>query len=337
MPTRAVVLARTPQGQPVPSDFAVRDVATAEPGPGEVRVRNDWLSLDPYMRAQMAGRHLSGTADAGAVLGGETVGVVVAGDGHAPGTRVRCMGGWQTHAVLASADVTPLPDAVAEPRWALSALGMPGLTAWAAVTQHADVQAGETVVVPAATGAVGAVAAGLARARGARVVGIVGTDAKASYATRTLGLDAAINRRTEPVGERLDALCPDGIDVFLDLVGGPISEAAFSRLAPGARAVLIGLMADYNRPDGAPPTAINPAHLIRARATASGLVVYDHFPQRDAFLSEVAPLVASGALPFQEETVVGLDAAPDAFCRLMAGETFGKVVVDLRGETTPAP
>ncbi len=337
MPNRAVVLARTPQGAPTPDDFAIREAPLVEPDPGEVLVRNEWLSLDPYMRAQMAGRHMSGTADAGEVLSGETVGVVVAGDGHAAGTRVRGMGGWQTNAVLGADDVTPVSDAISEPRWALSALGMPGLTAWAAITQHADVQPGETVLIPAASGAVGAVAAGLARARGARVVGIVGTDAKVAYVTQTLGLDAAVNRRTEDVGERLDALCPDGIDVYLDLVGGAISEAAFARLALGARAVLIGLMADYNRPDGTPPTAINPACLIRARATARGLVVYDHFPQREAFLAEVAPLVASGDLRFQEEVVVGLDAAPDAFCRLMAGETFGKVVVDLRASGTSAP
>ena len=328
--SQAVVLVRTPQGLPVPADFAVRPRPVPEPGPGEVRVRNEWLSLDPYMRAQMAGRHLSGTAGVGRVLGGETVGVVVAGEGHAVGTRVRTMGGWQTHVVQPAGEVTPLSDAVPEPRWALSALGMPGLTAWAAVTQHADVQAGETVVIPAAAGAVGSVAVGLCRARGARVVGIVGTDAKTAYVTDTLGADAAINRRTEDVGARLDALCPDGIDVYVDLVGGPIAAEAVARLAVGARVVLIGLMADYNRPAGAPPTSLDPSHLIRARAVASGLVVYDFFPQRPAFLAEVAPLVASGAVRFQEEVVDGLAAAPDAFCRLMAGDTFGKVVVRLR-------
>lgn len=326
---RQIVLARTPDGAPVPDDFAVRDAPIPQPGPGEVLIQTEWLSLDPYMRAQMAGRHMSGTAAAGAVLSGETVGVVMAGDGWDVGTRVRGMGGWQTHAALPSGEVTPVSDAIPEPRWALSALGMPGLTAWAAITQYADVQPGETVVIPAASGAVGAVAAGLARARGAHVVGIVGSSAKVDYVLETLRLDGAIDRRAEDVGERLDALCPDSIDVFLDLVGGPISQAAFARLAVGARAVLIGLMADYNRPDGVPPTAIDPGHLIRARATARGLVVYDHFPQRETFLAEVAPLVASGAVPFKEEIVDGLEAAPAAFCRLMAGETFGKVLVEV--------
>ena len=327
---RAVVLARKPAGSPVPEDFALADSPLRQPGPGEVLVRNEWLSLDPYMRAQMAGRHVSKTVTSGDVLDGETVGVVVSGDGLAEGTRVRAMGGWVQHAVLPTDAVTPVSDLIPEPRWALSALGMPGLTAWAAITQHADVQAGETVVIPAGAGAVGSAAAGLAQRRGARVIGIVGTDEKVAYATGTLGMDGAINRRTEHIGERLDALCPDGIDVYVDLVGGGITEQVFARLAAGARAVLIGLMADYNRPEGTLPTALNPAHIIRARARVSGLVVYDHFHQREAFLREVAPLVVSGAVPFREEIAHGLAEAPAAFCRLMAGETFGKVVVDLR-------
>ena len=327
---RAVVLTRTPEGLPVPGDFAIRDRPLAGPGPGEVLVRNAWLSLDPYMRAQMAGRHMSGTAASGEVLKGETVATVIGGEGHPGGTCVRCMGGWQTHAIVSASEAVPVSSEIPEPRWALSALGMPGLTAWAAITQHADVQPGETVVIPAASGAVGSVAAGLARARAARVVGIVGTDEKVAYVTDVLRLDGAVNRRTESVGDRLDALCPDGIDVYIDLVGGAIAAEAVARLASGARVVLIGLMADYNRPEGVPPTALNPGHLIRARATARGLVVYDHFPQRDAFVTEVAPLVASGAVSFREDIATGLDAAPEAFCRLMAGETFGKVVVDLR-------
>ena len=328
MRARSVVLRQPPDGLPTPGDFEVREGPALEPGPGEVLVRNDWLSLDPYQRAQMAGRHLSGTAGAGEVLRGETVGTVVGG-ALPEGTRVRTMGGWQTHTAVAASAVTPVSDLVPEPRWALSALGMPGLTAWAAVRQ-AGVASGETVVVPATTGPVGSVAAGLCRRRGARVVGVVGTDEKVAYATDTLTLGGLINRRTEDVGDRLDALCPGGVDVYLDLVGGPVAEAAVARLAVGARVVLIGLMADYNRPPGADPTALNPAHLIRARATASGFVVYDHEDQRPAFLREVAPLVRSGAVPFKEEVVDGLDAAPDAFCRLMRGETFGKVVVDVQ-------
>ena len=325
---RSVVLRQPPEGLPSPDDFEVREGGAPEPGPGQVLVRNDWLSLDPYMRAQMAGRHLSGRADAGAVLGGETVGTVLGG-ALAAGTVVRGMGGWQTHAVLDADAVTPVSDLVPEPRWALSALGMPGLTAWASV-RLAEVAEGDTVVIPAAAGAVGSVAAGLCRRRGARVVGVVGTDVKVAFVRDTLGLDAAVNRRTEAVPERLDALCPDGVDVYLDLVGGPISEAVLARLAVGARVLLVGLMADYNRAGGTPPTAINPAHLIRARATARGFVVYDHEGEREAFLREVAPLVASGAVPFQENVVDGLEAAPDAFARLMRGETFGKVVVGLR-------
>ena len=327
---RSVVLRQSPDGLPEPSDFEVREGAVPEPGPGQVLVETEWLSLDPYQRAQMAGRHLSGTAGAGEVLKGETVGVVTASNATlAVGARVRGMGGWTTHAVLDADAVRPVSDRIPEPRWALSVMGMPGLTAWAAL-RIAGLKADETVVIPAATGPVGSVAAGLARQRGARVVGVVGTDEKVRYATDALGLDAAINRRTEDVGDRLAALCPDGIDVYLDLVGGSTAQAAVARLALGARVILIGLMADYNRPQGTPPTALDPGALIRARASATGFVVYDHEPQREAFLREVAPLVASGAVPFKEEVVAGLDAAPAAFARLMRGETFGKVVVRVR-------
>ena len=324
---RQIILKSAPQGVPGPEDFALKCAPVPDPGGDAVLCRTRYLSLDPYMRSQIAGRHPSGAVVPGDVMKGETVSEVVRSEvaSFRPGQLVRCMGGWQAYSVHGAGDLHAVADGIEPPSFALSVLGMTGLTAYAGMVWQARVRAGECVAIPAVTGGVGSIAAQLCAARGARVIGIAGTGEKCRYAVGSLGAAACIDRRMEDVEERLGELCPDGIDVYFDLVGGPILQAACGNLTPYGRVVLCGLMAEYNRPDRSPGPA--PGLLIAKRAVVSGLVVYDYEHRRDEFIRECLPLVAQGKLRQREDVTVGLENAPAAFHRLMSGQNFGKVIV----------
>ncbi len=298
-----------------------------EPGAGEVLCRTRYLSLDPYMRSQIAGRHTSGAVVPGDVMNGETVSEVVRSNvtSFSVGQLVRCMGGWQEYSVHVASELSTVADNIDPPSYALSVLGMTGLTAHAGMIWLARVCAGECVVIPAVTGGVGSIAAQLCAARGARVIGIAGSGEKCRYAIETLGAADCIDRRSEDVEARLGKLCPDGINVYFDLVGGSILHAACRNLAHYGRVVLCGLMAEYNRADRTPGPA--PGLLIGKRAVVSGLVVYDYEPRRDEFIRECLPLVVQSKLTQREDITVGLANAPAAFHRLMSGQNFGKVIV----------
>ena len=325
-----VRLRESPAGQPEPDHFEVVQGAMPEAGEGQLLCRNLWLSLDPYMRSQIAGRHISGSVGAGDLLTGETVAEVVQSHSpdFAPGQLVRGFGHWQRFCALDAAAAHPLePQLASQPQRALGSLGMPGLTAWAGLVKHADIQAGETLLLPAATGAVGSVAAGLARHMGAQVVGVVGGAKKRDHALRQLGCVACVDRKAGGMAAALDQACPEGVDVYFDLVGGELLHLAAERLKLGGRIVLCGLMAEYNSAErGAGPA---PGLILRARARVSGLVVYDYEPHRREFVELCAPLIESGAIRPVEDITQGLENAPEAFCRLMRGENFGKVLVRL--------
>ena len=320
---RGVVLVREPRGLPQPSDFEVVP-APASDGPG-VLADVLYISVDPYLRGRLSGRHLSGRIAAGTAMDSELV-VRLAEDLPTLGAGVlaRAFGPWQERVRLPAESLTPIAPDLAPPSLALGVLGMPGLTAYAGVTRMLRPGPGETVVVSAAAGPVGATVGQLCKSAGARVVGIAGSDAKRRWLCGEARFDACIDRR-EPVRDGLDACCPDGIDMYFDNVGGDVLQAVMERLAPGARVVLCGLMDQYNR--DAPPPGPNPALVIRARATVYGLVVYDHEDLRQAMEADLGARIRAGALAFREDLAEGLDAAPAAFCRLMAGRTFGKTIV----------
>lgn len=324
-----VELARQPSGVPVEGDFRIVEHPMPQPGEGEVLCATEHLSLDPYMRSQIAGRHISGSIGVGDPMLGETVSrVVVSNDpGFAPGDLVRCFAGWRTHSVHPATELQPLPADFPQASLALSTLGMPGLTAWAGLSCLAQIKAGDTVLIPAATGAVGSVAGQLAKDAGCRVVGIAGSNEKCRLAVEKLGYDHCINRRSEDVPAALDKHCSEGIDVYFDLVGGELLTQASERLAAGGRVLLCGLMADYNgesRTAGPPP-----GYWIRARAIVYGLVVYDFEHRREEFLDLAYRLFREGKLISNEDVSFGLAAAPEAFCRLMRGENNGKALVTL--------
>lgn len=331
---KEVILAKTPTGHPEETHFAVREGELPTPGDGEILCVTEYLSLDPYMRGQIAGRHISGSIQPGDTMLGETVSRVVESNNEAfvPGDLVSCFAGWRSHSVHKAEALRRIPANFPQPSLALSALGMPGLTAWAGLYKQAKPVAGDTVVIPAATGAVGSVAAQLARERGCRVVGIAGSNEKCELAVSQLGYDACINRRDADLRAALREHCPDGINVYFDLVGGEMLNIASEQLALGARVILCGLMADYNSDKRTPGPS--PGLWIKARAIVYGLVVYDFEAQRDEFLAAVLPLIDSGRLQFKEDIAEGIDAAPAAFCRLMRGENVGKALVRMAAATS---
>lgn len=324
---RQVHLRQYPDGNPVESDFEVVESPMPECAAGQVLCRTQYLSLDPYMRSQIAGRHLSGSIVPGDVMRGESICEVLRSNDERfqSGDRVRCMGGWQEYIVQTGDSLAKVPLEIEPPSLALSLLGMTGLTAWAGMIWQANVQEGDCVLIPAVTGGVGAAAAQFCRNRGATVIGMAGSDDKCQFAKERLSVAACINRKTEDVAARLDELFPNGIDVFFDLVGGELLIQASERLALNARVVLCGLISEYNsrkRAVGPPP-----GNWIRARATIYGLVVYDFEARRNEFIEACLADFQAGRLVQPEDLNQGIDSAPSAFCRLMRGENFGKVVV----------
>ena len=278
------------------------------------------------MRSQIAWRHVSGTINIGDVMLGEVVGEVIESNSSKfnVGDMVRCMGGWQEYSVQSAAQIAKVPSGIS-PSYALSVLGMPGLTAYAGLIWQAQVKSGDVVVIPAATGAVGATAGQLAKQTGCKVIGIVGSEDKVNYALNELGYDACINRKTQDVAQALDELCPKGIDVYFDLVGGELLHQVSVRLAIGARVILCGKIAETN--SSTRMAGPSPALWIKSRATVYGLVVYDFEARRNEFIAACAPLVDVGKLKMKEDKTTGIKSVPEAFCRLMRGENMGKVIV----------
>ncbi len=326
---RQIILKHKPEGVPAVTDFAMVEAPRPETPPGGVLCRSRYLSLDPYMRSQIAGRHPSGTVAPGEVMRGETVSEIVYSDatGLPEGKLVRCMGGWREYSAHAAGEVRLLGDDIDPPSFALSILGMTGLTAYAGMVWQAGVGKGDQVLIPAAAGAVGSAAAQFCIQRGARVVGIAGSEEKCRFAREELGLADCVNRHAADTAQQIEQLFPRGIDIYFDLVGGRLLHLACEQLANHGRIVLCGLMAEYNRSqrDPGPP----PGLLIAKRAVVRGLVVYDFEPRREEYLRECLPLLRAGKIRQREDRSRGLASAPAAFCRLMRGENTGKVVVAL--------
>ncbi len=296
---------------------------------GQVLCANKILSLDPYMRSQIADRHLTAGIRVGDLMRGETVSEVVQSksDQWQVGDRVRTFGGWQEYAVIDESALVGVPTEIEPQSYALSVLGMPGLTAYAGINWLTSVQEHETVVIPAATGAVGSTAVQLCVLKGCRVIGIAGTKEKCSFAIEQLGVIDCINRREEDLDSRLKELAPNGVDFYFDLVGGETLNSICNQLAVGARIVLCGLMSEYNSANRS--SGPMPGLIIKARAKMLGLVVYDFESRRTEFLSDCIPLVNQGKLSMRETSVQGLEQAPHLFNQLMAGNTSGKALVYL--------
>jgi hypothetical protein len=331
-----ILLARRPQGAPVPEDFAFDEAPIPEPGDGEVLIRHRFLSLDPYQRGRMDdAKSYAAPVALGAPMECQAVGQVAASRDarFREGDWVLGGHGWQAFSVRPAAPLIRLDPNEAPPSTALGVLGMPGLTAWVGLTDIGQPKAGETVVVSAASGAVGQVAGQLARIAGARVVGIAGGARKCAFIRDELGFDAAVDHRGD-LAEQLDAACPAGVDVYWENVGGAIQAAVFPRFNTFGRMVMCGMIAQYNTAAGAAaagaPPGPNLGPVVRKRLRIQGLIVFDTGWQRYAqFRAEMLGHIAAGRLRWKEDVVAGLAKAPAAFIGLLRGENFGKLVVAL--------
>lgn len=331
---RQVVLANRPSGYPTEDDFRVMDAAVPELKEGQVLVRTLWLSLDPYMRGRMSeGPSYAAPHPIGQTMPEATVGKVVATrrTDTPVGLMVEAPTGWQDFLVSDGRALRRLDSTEAPVSTALGVLGMPGLTAYDGLFEIGRPQIGETVVVSAAAGAVGAVVGQLAKLAGCRVVGIAGTEAKVSYLLEELGFDAAVNYKTEPLGQKLAAACPRGVDIYFDNVGGAITDAVMEVLADRARVVICGQISQYNleEPDDGPR---NLRQLLIRQASMEGFLVGRFANRADAARERLTRLVREGKLKYKEDVVQGLENAPKALISMMRGENFGKLLVKVADE-----
>ncbi|AOK07609.1 NADP-dependent oxidoreductase [Burkholderia sp. AU28942] len=336
---RRIVLNSRPAGAPTPNDFRTETGDVPVPGPGQVLLRTVWLSLDPYMRGRMSDApSYAPPVELGDVMVGGTVSRVVASNlpAYREGDLVVAGGGWQDYSLSDGSDLIPLGGDFAHPSYALGVLGMPGFTAYTGLLKIGEPKPGETVVVAAASGAVGAVVGQIAKLKGCRVVGIAGGADKVAYVKDTLGFDACIDHRDPQFAAKLKEACPNGIDVYFENVGGAVFDAVWPLLNDHARVPVCGIIAHYNDAaydDKAVSTGRDrvPAlmgTILRKRIRMQGFIILDHYATDYAsFLKEMSEWVAQGKVKTREDVIPDLADAPNALIGLLAGRNFGKVVV----------
>ena len=331
---RRIVLHSRPVGAPTPDNFRLEEIAVAAPESGQVLLRTLYLSLDPYMRGRMSdGPSYAAPVAIGAVMVGSTVSRVEASAhaGFEPGDLVLGYSGWQHYALSDGTGLSKLDPAMPHPSMALGALGMPAFTAYMGLLDIGQPKAGETVVVAAASGAVGSVVGQIARLEGCRVVGIAGGDDKCRYVVSELGFDACIDRRGADLSARLAAACPKGIDVYFENVGGAVFDAVLPLLNTRARVPLCGLIAHYNDAGPAPGPdrmGLLTRTLLARRIRMQGFIIFDDYgPRFDEFRTAMSAWLAEGKIKFREQVVDGLEYAPMAFIGMLEGQNFGKLVI----------
>ena len=332
---RQVLLKRRPTGMPALGDFEIVEAALPEPREGEVLLRGIYLSLDPYMRGRLsAARSYATPVEVGAVIEGRVVGRVAASRDPRFRDGDYAFGGygWQLYSAVKADGLLKLDPREAPISTALGVLGMPGLTAYVGLNDIGQPKSGETLVVSAASGAVGAVAGQLAKRLGAHVVGVAGGAEKCRYVEAELGFDACLDHRSTDLGAALDRACPNGIDVYFENVGGAVQRAVFPRLNDFARMVMCGMVSEYNDPE--PRPGPNLMTVVRRRIKIQGFIVGDRWQLYGEYRRMAAPLVRSGELKFREDIVEGLENAPEAFIGLLEGRNFGKLLVRLARDPT---
>ena len=328
---RRIVLASRPQDAATTSNFRLEETPLPALLPGQLLVRNHWLSLDPYMRGRMnEGRSYAMAQALDDVLVGGTAGEVVESrhPGFAAGDKVVAYLGWQEYGVSDGTGVFKVDTRHVPLSAYLGPVGMPGVTAWYGLNRIIEPQHGETIVVSAASGAVGSVVGQLAKIGGCRAVGIAGGQEKCDYVTRELKFDACIDYKSEDVGKRLKEVAPDGVDGYFENVGGEIMEAVLPRMNAFGRVALCGLIAGY---DGRPIPIKNPAWFLISRLLMKGFIVTEHMDVWPAALKELGTHVATGRIKYRETIATGLENAPQAFLGMLKGANFGKQLVKLAG------
>jgi len=327
---RRIVLAARPKGFPKPSDFKLVETPAPEPGEGEILLRTLYLSVDPYMRGRMnEGASYARGVELGQVMVGGTVGEVVASrhPDFQPGDVAQAQIGWQAYGVAKGAEARKVDAALAPVSTALGVLGMPGLTAYFGLLEVGQARTGDTVVVSGAAGAVGSIVGQIARIKGCRAVGIAGSDEKVAYVVDELGFDGAFNYKTTgDYKAALQRLCPEGIDVYFDNVGGVVSDAVFPVMRERGRIAVCGQISQYNleNPEQGPRFMWQ---FIAKRLAMRGFLVFDFADRYTAALQEMAGWVRAGKIRYQEDVWEGLENAPAAFIDMLKGGNIGKRLV----------
>jgi len=325
-----VLLASRPTGWVEESNFKIVETDVPKPGAGEVLVKNLWLSLDPYMRGRMnAVKSYTKYVEIGEVMVGGTVGQVVESSNpkFKPGDHVVGSTGWQLYAISNGEGLAVVDPKLVPLSAYLGVCGMPGGTAWIGLLEHCAPKTGETVLVSAATGAVGGVVGQLAKLQGCRAVGIAGGAKKCEYAVKELGFDACVDYKAGNLLDDLKAACPNGVDNYFENVGGEVLDAAFRVLNPFSRVALCGLIAEYNSTE---PYGVKMIRsLLVNRVKLQGFIVFDRVDLYQRAIPKLATLVSQGKLKYHETIAEGLKNAPKAFIGLLKGQNLGKQLVKL--------
>jgi NADPH-dependent curcumin reductase CurA len=332
---RRIVLASRPVGEPKPSDFRLEECPVPQAGPGQLLLKTKWLSLDPYMRGRMSDApSYAKPVGIGEVMEAGTVSEVVASnsDKYKVGDIVLGRAGWQTHMVSDGSGLRKLDPKAAPVSTALGVLGMPGMTAYTGLLEIGQPKAGETVVVSAASGAVGAIVGQIAKVKGARAVGIAGGPEKCAYVKNELAFDDCIDHRDPAFAEKLKAACPKGIDVYFENVSGAVWDAVFPLLNTFARVPVCGLIAQYSATES-PDMKYKTSQIFRAvltkRLTIRGFIVTDFWGRFDEFIRDVPQWIRDGKVKYREDIAEGLENAPAAFMGMLKGKNFGKQLVKI--------
>jgi len=328
-----IVLASRPTGEPKPENFRLEQVEVPKPGEGQLLLRTIWLSLDPYMRGRMSdAASYAAPVQIDQVMEGGTVSEVMASSNpdFKVGDVVLGRAGWQTHFVSDGKGLRKIDPKAAPTSTALGVLGMPGMTAYTGLLDIGKPQQGETVVVAAASGAVGSAVGQIAKIKGARAIGIAGGAEKCKYVREVLGFDDCIDHRDPEMAAKLKAVCPKGIDVYFENVGGKVFEAVLSLLNPFARIPVCGLIAQYNafeEEKGGKAMSFLMRNVLTKRLTIRGFIVSDFASRYPDFIADMTKWFAEGKLKHRETVDEGLANAPRAFMGLLRGENFGKQLV----------
>ncbi len=331
---RRVLLNTRPKGAPRTDDFRLDERDIVQPTAGQVLTQTLYLSLDPYMRGRMSDApSYAAPVALGEVMVGGTVSRVVASQntGFSEGDLVLGFGGWQQYELSDGKGLTRLDAGLAEPHLALGVLGMPGFTAYMGLLDIGQPQSGETVVVAAASGAVGSAVGQIAKLKGCRVIGIAGGADKCGYVVDELGFDACIDHRSADLPAQLATACPKGIDVYFESVGGAVFDAVMPLLNARARVPVCGMIAGYNAtslPPGPDRLGLLMGMILRKRIKMQGFIIFDDYgPRFGEFYAQMSAWVKDGRIKHREDIVDGLDRAPEAFIGLLEGKNFGKLIV----------
>ena len=331
---RQIKLASRPVNYPMESDFSLVESPLPQPREGEVLVQALWLSLDPYMRGRMrTGRPNVTPLELGQVMVGGVAGRIIQSRSPAfsEGEIIEGPLGWQEYALSDGSNLRKVDPSLGPLSTALGVLGMPGMTAYFGLLNVGQPRAGDTVVISAASGAVGQVVGQISRIMGCRTVGLAGTREKIDYIVNELGFDAGINYKTENLSSALESACPLGIDVYFDNVGGVVTDAVFEQLNLGARISICGSISQYNLEEPEPGPR-NLGLLVGKQARAEGFVVSQFSNRYEEGRQRIAGWMKEGRIKYKEDVVEGLENAPRAFIGLMQGENFGKLLVKVSQE-----